>query len=343
VPNRHGASDSYRYGFQGQEKDDEIKGEGNSLNYTFRMHDPRVGRFLSLDPLFKQYPHNSPFAFSENRVVDGMELEGKEYLSFQEARVEFTTGRLMLKLENFNDNFQKAFNSLGKETTLTNNLFSTAPTQGLIENSDDMINDSKYKIVKTIRFNKGNGAVDRRQKIKSNQLNTDGTYSKTFEPTPIPAKGWAMAMMLVIDIYKGIKDFIDTKAMIDDKKLFEIQTSSWEIRDRFTRVITTSNKAIVSQVLMDIEKAISAGIIKPENNNISDKTDIGNILLFGGNGKEAKKIREVAENIINQISGPIAKGRLILNKHQAEQVKEVNSWSNTEEKPQDCIPCAKQK
>ncbi|MFH6996056.1 hypothetical protein [Flavobacterium sp. FlaQc-48] len=37
VPTRHGSSDSYRYGFQGQEKDDELKGEGNSLNYTLDL------------------------------------------------------------------------------------------------------------------------------------------------------------------------------------------------------------------------------------------------------------------------------------------------------------------
>jgi RHS repeat-associated protein len=78
VPNRHGSSNSYRYGFQGQEKDDELKGEGNSLNYTFRMHDPRVGRFFAIDPLEKKFPHNSPYAFSENRVIDGIELEGLE-------------------------------------------------------------------------------------------------------------------------------------------------------------------------------------------------------------------------------------------------------------------------
>jgi RHS repeat-associated protein len=69
----------YRYGFQGQERDDEIKGKGNSLNYTYRMHDPRLGRFFAVDPLFASFPHNSPFAFSENRVVDGIELEGREY------------------------------------------------------------------------------------------------------------------------------------------------------------------------------------------------------------------------------------------------------------------------
>ena len=72
--------DGYRYSFQGQEHDDEVKGEGNSVNYKYRMHDPRVGRFFMIDPLSKDYPWNSPFAFSENRVIDGVELEGKEWL-----------------------------------------------------------------------------------------------------------------------------------------------------------------------------------------------------------------------------------------------------------------------
>ena len=68
----------YRYGFQGEEVDDEVKGEGNSVNYKYRMHDPRVGRFFAVDPLTDLYPHNSPYAFSENRVIDGVELEGLE-------------------------------------------------------------------------------------------------------------------------------------------------------------------------------------------------------------------------------------------------------------------------
>lgn len=78
IAERTNASDDYRYGFQGQEKDDEIKGDGNSLNYTFRMHDPRVGRFFAVDPLYREYPYNSPYAFSENRVIDGLEREGLE-------------------------------------------------------------------------------------------------------------------------------------------------------------------------------------------------------------------------------------------------------------------------
>ncbi|SEC76511.1 RHS repeat-associated core domain-containing protein [Tenacibaculum sp. MAR_2009_124] len=81
VPNRHGQADSYRYGFQGQEKDDEIKGEGNSVNYKFRMHDPRVGRFFAVDPLMSKYPHYSPYSFSGNKVIAFGELEGLEEFS----------------------------------------------------------------------------------------------------------------------------------------------------------------------------------------------------------------------------------------------------------------------
>jgi RHS repeat-associated protein len=78
--NRHGSvdSDAYRYGFQGQERDDEVKGEGNSYNYTFRMHDPRLGRFFATDPLSRKYSYNSPYAFSENVVINSTELEGLE-------------------------------------------------------------------------------------------------------------------------------------------------------------------------------------------------------------------------------------------------------------------------
>jgi len=55
VPNRHGSSDSYRYGFNGKEKDDELKGEGNHYEYGMRTYDPRIGRFFSVDPLTARY------------------------------------------------------------------------------------------------------------------------------------------------------------------------------------------------------------------------------------------------------------------------------------------------
>jgi RHS repeat-associated protein len=78
VPNKHAASSGYRFGFQGQEMDNELKGEGNSVNYEFRMHDPRVGRFFATDPLEKKYPFYSPYQFSSNSPIFTVELEGLE-------------------------------------------------------------------------------------------------------------------------------------------------------------------------------------------------------------------------------------------------------------------------
>lgn len=82
LPGRNYSSANYRFGFQGQVKDDEVYGAtGTSYALEYRMHDARVGRFWSLDPLAAKYPWNSPYAFSENRVIDGVELEGLEVVS----------------------------------------------------------------------------------------------------------------------------------------------------------------------------------------------------------------------------------------------------------------------
>ncbi|MGH2667499.1 pre-toxin TG domain-containing protein, partial [Flavobacterium sp.] len=78
VPNRHAVFGNYRYGFQGQEKDDELKGEGNSLNYELRMLDTRVGRFFTVDPYTAKYPWYTPYQFAGNKVIQFVELEGGE-------------------------------------------------------------------------------------------------------------------------------------------------------------------------------------------------------------------------------------------------------------------------
>ena len=70
--------ENYTFGFQGQLQNNEIKGKGNSVNYKYRMHDPRLGRFFAVDPLTSKYPFYSPYTFSGNRVIDMVELEGLE-------------------------------------------------------------------------------------------------------------------------------------------------------------------------------------------------------------------------------------------------------------------------
>jgi len=70
LPGRNGSAEDYRYGFQGQEHDDEIKGEGNSYTTEFRQYDPRIGRWLTIDPLHAKYPWQSPYlGFDGNPIL----------------------------------------------------------------------------------------------------------------------------------------------------------------------------------------------------------------------------------------------------------------------------------
>jgi RHS repeat-associated protein len=67
-----------RYLYQKQQAQDDLGYD--EYQYKYRMHDPAMGRFLSVDPLSEKYMYNSTYAFSENRVIDGVELEGKEFM-----------------------------------------------------------------------------------------------------------------------------------------------------------------------------------------------------------------------------------------------------------------------
>jgi RHS repeat-associated protein len=60
----------YRYGFNGQEKDNEIKGDGNSLDFGARIYDSRLGRWLSLDRYTNKYPGFSAYSYGLNNPIE---------------------------------------------------------------------------------------------------------------------------------------------------------------------------------------------------------------------------------------------------------------------------------
>jgi len=76
-PGRSFNSGDYRFGFNGMEKDDEIKGSGNSLDFGARIYDSRVGRFLSLDSEARLYPSLSDYHFVRNNPILRIDPTGK--------------------------------------------------------------------------------------------------------------------------------------------------------------------------------------------------------------------------------------------------------------------------
>lgn len=78
VPNRHGSSTAYRYGYSGKEKDDELKGEGNCYDFGARMLDPRVGRWFAKDPKENKYPSFSTYNYVANSPLRAIDPDGED-------------------------------------------------------------------------------------------------------------------------------------------------------------------------------------------------------------------------------------------------------------------------
>ncbi|RZJ79156.1 MAG: hypothetical protein EOO20_27145, partial [Chryseobacterium sp.] len=78
MPGRSFSSASSRFGYNGQEKDNEVNGEGNSLSFRYRVYDSRIGKFLSIDPLSKKFPWWTPYQFAGNTPIMAKDLEGAE-------------------------------------------------------------------------------------------------------------------------------------------------------------------------------------------------------------------------------------------------------------------------
>jgi hypothetical protein len=47
-----------------------------------RIYDPRVGRFLSVDPITRQYPELTPYQYASNSPIFNIDLDGLEGTSW---------------------------------------------------------------------------------------------------------------------------------------------------------------------------------------------------------------------------------------------------------------------
>ncbi len=78
MSDKNHSTPSYRYGFNGKEKDDEINSEGNSYDFGARMYDGRSGRWLAIDPSALNYPDVSPYNFVLNNPIPLVDPDGKD-------------------------------------------------------------------------------------------------------------------------------------------------------------------------------------------------------------------------------------------------------------------------
>ena len=77
-PNRKApvTAESYRYGFNGAESDDEVAGTKNHYDLGLRNYDPRIGRMWKVDPRYKEYPWQTAYAYHRNSPISMIDFLG---------------------------------------------------------------------------------------------------------------------------------------------------------------------------------------------------------------------------------------------------------------------------
>lgn len=106
MPGRKFTSTSYKYGFNGKEKDANITNE--DYDYGMRIYDARLGRFLSVDPITKKYPELTPYQFASNSPSANVDLDGNESKYFNIVINEVYDGKGKLKQSTQTTTYDKA-------------------------------------------------------------------------------------------------------------------------------------------------------------------------------------------------------------------------------------------
>ncbi len=100
------AGSEYRFGFNGKESDSETSGEGNIYDYGFRIYNPRLGKFLSVDPLTQSYPWYTPYQFAGNKPIAAIDLDGLEENIQISLNYDLLKGNTQIKKDQYNHKFK---------------------------------------------------------------------------------------------------------------------------------------------------------------------------------------------------------------------------------------------
>ncbi|MFY0602273.1 MAG: RHS repeat-associated core domain-containing protein, partial [Cyclobacteriaceae bacterium] len=314
-----------RDGFNGKERD---RNMGTSLvyDYGFRIYNPSIGKFLSVDPLKDSYPELTPYQFASNNPIDGVDVDGLEYLNKDEARISVTLGTVFIRLETFSDVFQRQFRAKFPEyglvqvgddgigfgdgqvnTIITTDFLGKAKPPANFGRPSEIVqahgkttNIKKYtapNVLKLVPVRK-NGERDLRYNLGS---------GREIISTPSPRLGRpGVGFVLVLNVATFA---LETQLSMTIKE--DLTELNKQLKDGPVAVSegifeneVVMMRSVLNQSVSDVQEALSTPGFIPEdfNLNIQSLSDVINFVLFGGEGNESEEVKKIGNKIINEIS-----------------------------------------
>ena len=257
---------AYRYGFNGQEMDDEVKGKGNTISFRYRIHDVRLGRFLSIDPLTKNYPMLTSYQFATNSPIAGNDLEGLEFLYYSAINFVYIRDP---KLNNPTENEIKALtitidpeglyrryrtlhNTLQQGTGIFLSSSNSSPKK-----SDVIYFTNQKQNVNVQKFNKKTGGYVTYKRVTNNPSGQRPTNTKP------SVGGGILALLVEFQNYY----FLEKQASAIDQ----------------ARDLNNLEGAYVQKTIELVEKSISLGLIPDQLLNGEDLNGIASVILSDEN------------------------------------------------------------
>ncbi|HPZ86603.1 MAG TPA: RHS repeat-associated core domain-containing protein [Flavihumibacter sp.] len=292
----------YRYGFNGKENDNEVKGVGNQQDYGMRIYDPRLGRFLSVDPITKQYPELTPYQFASNSPIAAIDLDGLE------AKVSLEHNTYFAELQNVGFRFlERKSNEYFTQTTkdFPGHDFSINTQMFDYSSYWDYVNASSPQPASDYTpqgFNVANGkVVSGRSADKTFYLaHTNGDKWQTgFGNVPSDAKfGIGGGTPLIIDGLKfGEENIFKSDTPDDVKKIGAkgwVDPVNWKYLDQKSNgVYAGQNDRVTGKTILGFNSKASTWIIVSQQEGVSGftldeirdrlyKQGFTNVLAFDG-------------------------------------------------------------
>ncbi|HQH17916.1 MAG TPA: hypothetical protein PKZ43_00040 [Bacteroidales bacterium] len=117
MPGRNVSSNEYKFGFNGQEKDDEIGGSGNYNTALYWEYDTRTGRRWNTDPIMKDW--ESPYACFSNNPIWLIDINGTD-TSFADKETKAEFDKTYLEITSKIKIYSEDINNLSKNWAKSN-------------------------------------------------------------------------------------------------------------------------------------------------------------------------------------------------------------------------------
>jgi RHS repeat-associated protein len=204
------SSNTYRYGYQKQEHDDETV--GGDYAFEYRIYDTRICRFLSVDLLTMKYPMLTPYQFAGNRPIDGIDLKGLEWKDangnvLTEAQLKNVTVYI-LHDDDFTEQALVQYEEAVKKYGVGNvALSNTGTTTGFSEDWSKMDGDGNMQEVMIMMHGKNQsirpGDGQQFTATGNGKTNISGSPAPNVQDLPLPKGNISKARLLLFSCHSA--------------------------------------------------------------------------------------------------------------------------------------------